>query len=121
MKKTMVILVFTLLSCQGAAQGQSNPFTLKPAQLAGEWTVSDTNPSGGCRIILEVSNSPFGYPANVFGCTADDLLNITRWSLSNTSVVLSSDDGAPVAVLKIRDRNRFQGRSPTGRRIIMSR
>jgi hypothetical protein len=100
---------------------QENSYGMKPEAYAGDWTISDANPTGGCRITLEVMNSPFGYPAYAFGCTADDLLKITGWRLRNTSIVLTDDKGAPVVSLKIKDKNRFQGRSSSGRSIVLSR
>jgi hypothetical protein len=103
------------------AQAQESSFALKPEALAGEWTISDSNPSGGCRLALEFEKNPFGYPAYAFGCTADDLLQVTRWRLRGTSIILSGDRGAPIILLKIKDRNRFQGRSYAGRRIVLSR
>jgi hypothetical protein len=103
------------------AQAQENSFALKPEALAGDWTLSDINPSGGCRITLEVSNSSFGYAAYVFGCTADDVTQVTGWRLRGTSIVLTDNKSAQVVLLKIMDRNRFKGRSSSGRSIVLSR
>jgi hypothetical protein len=119
MRRAFFFAIPVLIAMPLAAQESS--FGLKPESFAGDWTISDTNPTGGCRITLEVMRSPFGYPAYVFGCTADDILHVTGWRLRNTSILLTDDKGVPVVLLKIKDRNRFQGRGPSGRSIVLSR
>lgn len=115
------IFFVTAFLVSSFAQAQENSFALKPEALAGDWTLSDTNPTGGCRITLEVSNSSFGFAAYVFGCTADDVTKVTGWRLRGTSIVLTDSKSAQIVLLKIKDRNRFMGRSSSGRSIVLSR
>jgi len=114
-------IAFASLLMIAPLAAQENTFALKPENFAGDWTISDTNPTGGCRITFEVSKSPFGYPAYVFGCTADDILRVSGWRLRNTSIMLTDDKGAPVVLLKIKDRNHFKGNVSSGRSIVLSR
>jgi hypothetical protein len=122
LQRLLSILLIFLLNGAGFAGAEENSlFELKPETLAGDWLISDTNPSGTCKITLEVSKSPLGYPAYAFGCFADDVMQVVGWRLRNTSIVLIGNNSAPVASLKIKDRNHFDGRAVSGRHIILAR
>jgi hypothetical protein len=117
----LLLLVLWLNDAELAYAGESTTFDLKPESLAGDWLISDTNPSGTCKITLEVSKSPFGYPAYAFGCNADDIMQVIGWHLRNTSIVLIGNNAAPIVLLRIRDRNHFDGRAPSGRHVVLAR
>ncbi len=118
MKRSLILAVILFAS---AAHAQEKPFGLKPENLAGDWTISSPAMSGDCQLTLEVSKSPYGYPAYVYGCTAEDLQRVTGWRLRSTSILLTDDKSAPVILLKIKNRDRFEGRMPSGSDIVLSR
>lgn len=112
---TALILCFVF---SGVALAQT---ALQPGELSGDWTATDTNPTGKCLLSFEVSTDSLGYAAYAFGCTGPDLHRVAGWRLRGTSIMLTDVNAKPIIVLKMKSRTRFEGTGPSGKKVDISR
>lgn len=94
---------------------------LDPKELAGDWRLGEANPKSQCHLTLEADDTPFGYRALAFGCLVSDLQNITGWRLRGTSIILTDNKGRQRLTLKLKERTRFEGKTPSGQSIVLQR
>ncbi|MEO1161826.1 MAG: AprI/Inh family metalloprotease inhibitor [Pseudomonadota bacterium] len=88
-------------------------------ELLGQWTIADNIVQ--CQLNVSLTGWQGGYRASTRNCHGSELKQVGAWNISGNQVILKTQDGAQLAVLRRTGPRRFDGALAAGGPVAMLR
>jgi hypothetical protein len=88
-------------------------------ELLGQWTIADNTVQ--CQLNVSLTGWQGGYRASTRNCHGSELKEVGAWNISGNQVILKTQDGTQLAVLRRTGARRFDGALAAGGPVAMLR
>ena len=110
------------LPAQAQAQLQQAAVSAAPPtqeELLGQWTIADNVVQ--CQLNVSLTGWQGGYRASTRNCHGSELKEVGAWNISGSQIILKTQDGAQLAVLRRTGPRRYDGALSAGGPVAMLR
>lgn len=110
------------LPAQAQAQLQQAAASAAPPtqeELLGQWTIADNVVQ--CQLNVSLTGWQGGYRASTRNCHGSELKEVGAWNISGSQIILKTQDGAQLAVLRRTGPRRYDGALSAGGPVAMLR
>lgn len=110
------------LPAQAQAQLQHAAASAAPPtqeELLGQWTIADNVVQ--CQLNVSLTGWQGGYRASTRNCHGSELKEVGAWNISGSQIILKTQDGAQLAVLRRTGPRRYDGALSAGGPVAMLR